>query len=975
MKISRTIAVIWFVTLGFVLAQAPRPPVDKLSLLRDVSITSPTNTQVLTFNSVTGKWENQNAAGGGIGGSIADQQVAFGVGTSIGGSDNLKWDNSAKKLTLKTTTYSPEILIIDGSSVEVGRIHFSDPSPAGGNNTANTFLGAIAGETITTGKNNTAVGWYAMNVVTTGSYNTSLGIHSGSAYNTGDNNTCIGANSDLEGDTSNGTVLGALALVRDPGGVAIGKSATAGGVHSVAIGENATSNDDNTITLGNQEVSDIYCGFQASNSTVHANAHAEQFTGDFFNGGSFVGDGSQLTGIPFTNLSDVPNSYSGFAGRHVIVNATADGLVFSSPTPTPTPTATATATATPSGTATSTPTATATATPLSIFKTISIPGQSDVVADSDSDTLNINTVGNISATTNASTDTITLTVPTPTATSTFTPTPTSTPTATSTSTSTPTPTATPTATPTPELSTIGTPTYSTVQHFFNAAMSTGSWSGGTITASGTANAVDVAAGTGFIKATDSNVATQSFFNWSASTALSVPSNTVRYIGVQYNAGTPNVVAKTSDSWDYDTEFPLGICVNEGGTRYIVNNTWNTGDNQTNLIERFDSLANIARDNRLGGLILGTTGTRNVTVSAGSLMDRMSEFAITAIDTSGSGTFDAYYRDGSGGWTKQAAQTQYDVTKYDNSSGTLANLTVLDYSSRWFYLMTDGTLAMVYGQNQFVSLALGLGDTVPSAVPPRIQAMGMLIGRLVIQQGVNAPAATQTVFTTTFSSNSVQNHNDLANIQGGSSGQYYHLTSAEYTGTGTGNFVRATSPTLVTPVLGTPASGDGRNMSAATDSVTGEMSAADHTTFTSLSAATATGVAPAFVAVGLPVVAFKSGVNFQANGTTDIFTVPTSRTFVVRDAWIIPTSITSGANIAIVWKIIESGASGAMTAATASTSTSPLTTKAWPQYAALANSGPFVMCAAGNKVQFSITTAWTTSTTVTGNVFVFGFYAQ
>jgi len=50
------------------------------------------------------------------------------------------------------------------------------------------------------------------------------------------------------------------------------------------------------------------------------------------------------------------------------------------------------------------------------------------------------------------------------------------------------------------------------------------------------------------------------------------------------------------------------------------------------------------------------------------------------------------------------------------------------------------------------------------------------------------------------------HSELESLQGGTAAQYYHLTSAEYTGTGTGNFVRATSPTLVTPLLGTPTSG-------------------------------------------------------------------------------------------------------------------------------------------------------------------------
>jgi hypothetical protein len=39
------------------------------------------------------------------------------------------------------------------------------------------------------------------------------------------------------------------------------------------------------------------------------------------------------------------------------------------------------------------------------------------------------------------------------------------------------------------------------------------------------------------------------------------------------------------------------------------------------------------------------------------------------------------------------------------------------------------------------------------------------------------------------------HRDLQDLQGGTTDEYYHLTSAEYTGTGTGTFVRQTNPTI------------------------------------------------------------------------------------------------------------------------------------------------------------------------------------
>ena len=50
------------------------------------------------------------------------------------------------------------------------------------------------------------------------------------------------------------------------------------------------------------------------------------------------------------------------------------------------------------------------------------------------------------------------------------------------------------------------------------------------------------------------------------------------------------------------------------------------------------------------------------------------------------------------------------------------------------------------------------------------------------------------------------HNVLTGLQGGAGGNYYHLGLTDYTGNGTGTLVRSTSPVLVAPALGTPASG-------------------------------------------------------------------------------------------------------------------------------------------------------------------------
>ena len=44
----------------------------------------------------------------------------------------------------------------------------------------------------------------------------------------------------------------------------------------------------------------------------------------------------------------------------------------------------------------------------------------------------------------------------------------------------------------------------------------------------------------------------------------------------------------------------------------------------------------------------------------------------------------------------------------------------------------------------------------------------------------------------------RSHQNLQSLQGGTSNQYFHLTNSEYTGTGTGVFVRQNNPTLTSP---------------------------------------------------------------------------------------------------------------------------------------------------------------------------------
>ena len=97
-------------------------------------------------------------------------------------------------------------------------------------------------------------------------------------------------------------------------------------------------------------------------------------------------------------------------------------------------------------------------------------------------------------------------------------------------------------------------TYSTVQDMQDVFHSAGETSGGLVSddADGT---ITVAAGTGLIRATNSDVAELLFTDWSAESGANVNlvDNALSYIYVEYNAGSPQVIATTTKRTDRDWE--------------------------------------------------------------------------------------------------------------------------------------------------------------------------------------------------------------------------------------------------------------------------------------------------------------------------------------------------------------------------------------------------------------------------------------
>ena len=192
---------------------------------------------------------------------------------------------------------------------------------------------------------------------------------------------------------------------------------------------------------------------------------------------------------------------------------------------------------------------------------------------------------------------------------------------------------------------------------------------------------------------------------------------------------------------------------------------------------------------------GTGSSRTATASSGT------PFATAVIDASATNTVASYLQTPQGLYQITARTSDTEVTITTPSGYTNESAVAGTVWKKLFGITTPEITSISPNYTVF-----DVVTTQPSTVVTATTKMGIL--------GFVTSDATRTISLTyngedrnTHVNTPLANlHNDLAGLQGGTNTEYFHSTSAEYTGTGTGVFVRETSPTLVTPDLGTPSSG-------------------------------------------------------------------------------------------------------------------------------------------------------------------------
>lgn len=316
-------------------------------------------------------------------------------------------------------------------------------------------------------------------------------------------------------------------------------------------------------------------------------------------------------------------------------------------------------------------------------------------------------------------------------------------------------------------------TFSTLQHLQDIFHSAGLVSGGGITddADGT---ISVAAGTGLIRDVDGVVETIFFTDWSAEAGANVAlaDNDINYVYVEWNSGSPQVVARTTVSTDFQTDILLAVIQRTGTTLHInVAKRHIVGDHANNMIQRLQETAPYAR---ASGALIGATGTRAFAITAGDFWEGLTEFTTSAFDSDSGGagdTFNYWYRKVSdSGWNAVATQSQIHQTQYDNNSGTLVDLSNNKYGVHWVYLETDDHVDVVYGQGDY-TLSEAENAQAPSAVPEQIAVSGILVGKIIIKKSAAAFTEIESRYTSSFPASLATEHGALLGLADDDHTQY------------------------------------------------------------------------------------------------------------------------------------------------------------------------------------------------------------
>jgi hypothetical protein len=255
----------------------------------------------------------------------------------------------------------------------------------------------------------------------------------------------------------------------------------------------------------------------------------------------------------------------------------------------------------------------------------------------------------------------------------------------------------------------------------------------------------------------------------------ITDNDTNYIYIEYNGGNPRWVVSTDNSAINDSDVVRFQTVYRIGN-FIHNLEW--GDQGAGLpnkiTDRIDATDRFARESGLSLGLSGATGV--VTLSSGIAWNGTNRQSLAAVNSQDDIFFQNFHSGGT--WTFVTTGNTLNNVYYDDGTDRVV-ASAGTYLVNWYFRGQEinDHLYEVWGNDEYVSVSEAQLSTEPN-LPELITSHAVLVGRIIVQVGATT-GVVESAFVRVFQPTTVQEHNDLTGIQGGSAGQYYHLNSNQY----------------------------------------------------------------------------------------------------------------------------------------------------------------------------------------------------
>lgn len=195
-----------------------------------------------------------------------------------------------------------------------------------------------------------------------------------------------------------------------------------------------------------------------------------------------------------------------------------------------------------------------------------------------------------------------------------------------------------------------------------------------------------------------------------------------------------------------------------------------------LHQRFVKTNRFGREN---GLEISEIPTRIIQVNGGIVWYGARRLTLDTV-RSDTDSMQRWVKTG-GVWGKTVV-TQYENLYYQNGAD-VALIGNNKFGVVWIYRDSGNfpLIRFVLGTSSYNKLSEAQSAGIPADLPSVIRTNSILISRIIIKSGTSTSSEIKWAFTDLFTlEQSIPDHNDTLNKQGGLPNEYYHLSSAQYT---------------------------------------------------------------------------------------------------------------------------------------------------------------------------------------------------